>query len=197
MCRAPNGLGLENLFRETNKILPNKEIQDIVKSYSEDPEIKALKTFMESSQTKDKIKAIHNSREYQILKDYACRVLHIDLSKYSKLLKTLIQPQVTRADGMQGRKGIRGLIDEVNAIMPRQQLHELYQQLLASDEELAKAVDSLKSKEFHQLLLNLKNNVPEYQQLRQQLIALGVPIEEMQQLMASTLGWAPVLTLAP
>ncbi|KAI8117048.1 uncharacterized protein LOC111684876 [Lucilia cuprina] len=191
-CEAPNGLGLKNLFVEVEKLLPQQKIKTIVKSYAEDPEVKALKAFIQSPQTQEKLKIIQNSQEYQILKDYSCRILHIDLVKYNKLARTLINPSLNRADY---RKGIRGLINEVDAVLPRKELRELYQNLLASDEELAKAVANLKSPKFHQLLLNVKNNVPEYKELTKQLSGLGVPIEEMRERLANALGWAPELGL--
>lgn len=114
--------------------------------------------------------------------------------KYNKLARTIINPLLTR-NGPQPRKGIRGLIHEVDAVLPRQQLRQLYKHLLATDEELVKAVANLKSQEFYQLLLNVKNNVSEYKALREQLITLNVPVEEMRELLANALGWAPELGL--
>lgn len=174
--------------------MPKQQIKDIVKSYAEDAEVKALKAFVQSPQTLDKLKAIHNSQEYQILKDYSCRILHIDLINYNKLARALINPSLQR-DSNQPRKGIRGLINEVDAVLPRQQLRELYKTLLASDDELVKAVANLKSEKFHQLLLNVKHNVPEYMEITKQLSALGLPIEEMRERLANALGWAPELGL--
>lgn len=181
-------MGLQNLFLQVSKILPKEQIKAIVKSYAEDPEIKALKAFVRSPQTKAKVTAIRNSQEYQILKDYACRILHIDLIRYNQLARTLIPSSLVRASQ---RKGIRGLINAVDAILPRQELRQLYRNLLLSDEELSKAVAHLKSEEFHQLLLNVRNNVPEYKELTKQLRTLGVPIDEMREMLANSLGWAP------
>ncbi|KAM7354513.1 uncharacterized protein ACRADG_006162 [Cochliomyia hominivorax] len=187
-CAAPNGLGLSNLFIQVDKILPKEQIKSIINFYSEDPEIKALRAFVQSPQTLEKLKAIQNSLDYKILKDYSCHVLHINLGNYNRLARILLRPTLERAAN---GKGVRGLINEVDAILPRQELRALYQNLLASDEELVKAVANLKSEKFHQLLLNVRNNVPEYKEITNQLRALGVPIDEMRELFANTLGWAP------
>ena len=194
-CEAPNGLGLRNLFRQVEKILPKQQIKDIIKTYDEDSEVKALRAYIQKPQTKEKLKAIRNSVEFQILKDYTCRVLHIDLLEYQKLARTIINPIVTRT-GVEDVKGIRGLLKAINAVLPHQQIRTVYQKLLASDEELVKAVANLKSDEFHQLLLNVRNNVPAYIELRKELKELGVPLYKMRELVAKPLGWpveVPVL----
>lgn len=174
--------------------MPKDQIKEIIKTYAEDSQVKALRAFVQKPQTQERLRAIRNSLEYQILKDYTCRVLYIDLLEYSKLARTMISPLITRS-GIEERKGIRGLLMAVNAVLPHQEIHDIYQNLLASDVELVKAMENLKSKEFHQLLMNVRNNVPAYKEINNELKALGVPLDKMRELVAKTFGWSSDVTL--
>ena len=193
-CSAPNGLGLQNLFRQIDNILPKQRIRDIMKSYDEDSQVKALKAFLERPQTQLKIKTMRNSTEYRRLHDYVCRVLHINLLQYQILVRTLINPVAARS-GAAKSLGIPGLLRAVNAVLPNQQIRALHRDLLASDPELVKAMNNLQSNEFRQLVLNTRN-VPAYKELTKELKDLRVPLEQMRDIVATVLGWsseAPVL----
>ncbi|TMW42431.1 hypothetical protein DOY81_012488 [Sarcophaga bullata] len=160
-CSAPNGLGLQNLFRQIDNILPKQQIRNIMRTYDEDSQVKALKAYLQRPLTQQKLNAYRNSSAFRSLQAYVCRVLHINLLQYQTLVRILINPVVTRS-GAEKRTGISGLLRAVNAVLPHQQIRALHRDLLASDPELVKAMNNLRSDEFRRLVLNARN-VPAYQ----------------------------------
>ena len=188
-CSAPNGLGLQNLFRQIDNILPKQRIRDIIKSYDKDSQVRALKAYLRRPQTLEKIRIIKSSPECQRLHDYVCRVLHINLLQYQLLVRTLINPVAARS-GTERRTGIPGLLRAINAALPHQRIRALHRDLLASDPELVKAMNNLKTKEFRRLILDVRN-VPQYRQVTKELMALGVPLEQMREIVGKVLGYSP------
>lgn len=178
-----------HLFKESKKLLPIKEIQQIVESYANDPEFKALKAFIESSEYKEKAIAIRNSKEYQILKSYACSILHVNLED-----SHFVSRHVMRAAQ---DSGIKGLIHKIHSVIPHQKLKDLYNNLMHTDNDLVEAMAHIKSDEFKQIVMNLRNNVPAYKELKDKLIAIGVPVEELRGVISSVLGWNVELEQLP
>ncbi|XP_075154168.1 uncharacterized protein LOC142227506 [Haematobia irritans] len=182
ICSPRKNRGLLNLIRESMKLLPMEGIKSIIHSYANDPEVKALNDFVTSSEYEKKVSEIRHSEEYRILKSYACHVLHIDLQDFHTISRKSVRSG-------QESKGIRGLMQKIHSILPHQKLVNLYQDLMKIDNDLVEAVAHLKSEEFQQIVLNLRNNVPAYREVQERLMALGVPMKEMRDVINSILGW--------
>uniref|UniRef100_A0A1I8NPA8 Uncharacterized protein n=1 Tax=Stomoxys calcitrans TaxID=35570 RepID=A0A1I8NPA8_STOCA len=180
-CSAESSKGLLNLMRETKRLLPLKGIKTIINSYANDAEVKALKDFITSSEYKQKTSEIRKSEEYKILKSYACHVLHIDLEDLHSITKKSLRSA--------HETGIRGLMLKIQSILPYEKIMNLYQHLMGNDNDLVEAVAHLKSQEFRQIVMNLWHNVPAYREVREKLIAIGVPMDDIRDAISSVLGW--------
>ncbi|KAI9585132.1 uncharacterized protein LOC119634044 [Glossina fuscipes] len=193
ICASSIDGGLKKHIQQAKALLPLDKIKELIDGAANDPEMIALQKLRKSPEFRNKLQALRSSQEYQRIKDYICQILHLDLIYYKQFLSIFLLPSaanVVKADGEQSSKGgIYDVITKIYNILPRQELIDLYQRLLKTDPEFAKSIDNIKSSEFLQLIENLKINVKEYKELRQQLTNIGVPIDTVQRFIRTILGW--------
>uniref|UniRef100_A0A1B0A863 Uncharacterized protein n=1 Tax=Glossina pallidipes TaxID=7398 RepID=A0A1B0A863_GLOPL len=192
MCASSIDGGLKKHIQQAKALLPLDKIKELIEGAASDPQMIALKKLRNSPEFRKKLQALRSSEEYQRIKDYICKVLHLDLIYYKQFLSIFLLPSVNavKADGEQSSMGgLYDLMMKIYNILPRQELIDLYQRLLKTDPEFAKSIDNIKSSEFLQLIENLKINVKEYKELRQQLMYIGVPMNIVQRFIRTILGW--------
>uniref|UniRef100_A0A1I8MC71 Uncharacterized protein n=1 Tax=Musca domestica TaxID=7370 RepID=A0A1I8MC71_MUSDO len=181
-CTGDSSKGLANLFNQSRKLIPWDSVKQIVKSFADDPEFKALKDYIESADYKEKVALIRSSEEYNIFNSFVCNVLHLDLQQDGHYVSRNFLRRAPET-------GIRGLIYKIQSVIPRQKLRDLYAHLISTDDQLLREVTSMKSKEFERIVKRLRNNVPAYKELTVTLYHLGVPLDQLKGVISDALGW--------
>lgn len=173
--------------------MPLPKIKEIITaSIANDQQVQALVALEYSDAFRAKVKETAQARDFRILVDYACKVLNLDVKDVWRFLKSFLglsSGQYVPTTEFKGRPGIRGLLQDIRAALPRQELKDLYRKLMTTDENLSRAIEQIKSNDYRQLLRNLIN-VPQYQEIRGLLLNVGVPLNELKDLIKAALGWS-------
>ncbi|XP_037927386.1 uncharacterized protein LOC119663673 [Teleopsis dalmanni] len=195
-CDAPNGQGLKNLLKQAKTLIPFERIRALVaNATANDNEVRAVKNLLSTNKFRALAASLQQTNEVSALRDYFCKVLHMDLRYYLNFVRSLVDFSAVNqlnsnstSDTFRGRRGIRGLILDIYDLLPQQQLIDLYENLFNNDEYLVFAVRRLNSKEFRQLVKNFKTT----RQLHDMITLLenvGVPIMDVRDLVNAALGW--------
>ncbi|XP_041448186.1 uncharacterized protein LOC111081499 [Drosophila obscura] len=191
-CPSTAPRGLTNLIRVARPVLPAAELRNIFANAVEDPQVKELLQLLKSKAFKEQVALLRATKQHQLLQDYICRRLKLDPAYYFDYVRVFLNIHTTEAPTSplpNRRKGIRGLLQDVRDVLPRTALRDLYLRMYASDAELSSAVRLIRSLEFRQLLRDVRS-LKEYRGLTEDLEKAGVPLRQIQQLVASALGWA-------
>ncbi|BFF93490.1 uncharacterized protein DMAD_11338 [Drosophila madeirensis] len=191
-CPSTAQRGLTNLIRVARPLLPAAELRNIFANALEDPQVKQLLDLLKSKAFKELVTLLRATKQHQALQDYICRRLKLDPAYYFDYVRVFLNIHTTEAPTTplpNRRKGIRGLLQDVRDVLPRTALRDLYLRMYASDAELSSAVRLIRSLEFRQLLRDVRSS-KEYNGLTEQLVKVGVPLRQIQQLVATALGWA-------
>ncbi|XP_026844123.1 uncharacterized protein LOC6588786 [Drosophila persimilis] len=191
-CPSTAQRGLTNLIRVARPMLPAAELRNIFANAVEDPQVRDLLTLLKSNPFKEQVALLRSTKQHQMLQDYICRRLKLDPAYYFDYVRIFLNIHTTEAPTSplpNRRKGIRGLLQDVRDVLPRTALRDLYLRMYASDAELSNAVRLVRSLEFRRLLQDVRS-LKEYRGLTGDLEKAGVPLRQIQQLVASALGWA-------
>lgn len=107
----------------------------------------------------------------------------------SKLHEILGLPEFvpSRAHARRG-SGVRGLIDDIKAILPVDDIKALYYETLETSEAFVNLVDTLKGDEFKGIVNQLRAN-PKFQKLIQKAKDHGVDVKLIIDLLNKIFGW--------
>ncbi|XP_034180981.1 uncharacterized protein LOC117604709 [Osmia lignaria lignaria] len=153
---------LANEIQEFVDLVPTKEIMNIVLRYiATDVDVQAVLKFVHSAEFKQLVIEIEAMSEIRNIMNYIQTngldiyqiVNHIN--KYLDL-DSLVPPTNVRMVRAAG--GIRGMLDEVKALVPKEKIRELYRTKMASSKVFADLVAQLKSPEFQNVANQLCNN---------------------------------------
>ncbi|EDW11754.1 uncharacterized protein LOC6576321 [Drosophila mojavensis] len=190
-CPIDNERGLTALIRNARPLLPADRLRNILANAREDPEVRALVKLLRSEQFQERVVRLNQIKEKIDQKDFLCRTLKLNYGYYMEYVRMLFNAQLSETPSSplpNRRKGIRGLLQDLRDALPRAALRDLYRRQLASDKELVTAVRHIRSREFRRLLINLRA-LPEYRALRDDLLKVGVPLQQLLSLMSNALGW--------
>ncbi|XP_029055196.2 protein G12-like [Osmia bicornis bicornis] len=143
-------------------LLPMDEVIKIIHRYvTTDSDVQAVIKFMHSNEFKQLVTEIETMSEIQHIMNYMQKngldiyqvVNHIN--KYLDL-EPLTPPTNVRMVRAAG--GIRGMLDEVKALVPKEKIRELYKQKLATSKVFAELVAQVKSPEFQNVANKLCDN---------------------------------------
>ncbi|XP_017857274.1 PREDICTED: uncharacterized protein LOC108609981 isoform X2 [Drosophila arizonae] len=191
-CPIDNERGLTALIRNARPLLPADRLRNILANAREDPEVRALVKLLRSEQFQERVVRLNQIKEKIDQKDFLCRTLKLNYGYYMEYVRMLFNAQLSETPSSplpNRRKGIRGLLLDLRDALPRAVLRDLYRRQLASDKELVTAVRHIRSREFRRLLINLRA-LPEYRALRDDLLKVGVPLQQLLSLMSNALGWS-------
>ncbi|XP_004534002.1 uncharacterized protein LOC101462839 [Ceratitis capitata] len=194
-CDAPNGMGMRNLFQQAQALLPRERIRAIILGAAEDPELQALSKLVHSPEYRKRTASLSRSRAYKGYRDYACYKMNCDMKLYSDFIRNLLQlsvlteqPKNETVVPHKGQPGIRGILQDIRDVLPRQRLRDLFERLMVSDWYLMRAVQRAASYEFEAIFKVLQRN-PDYEYLRRAQTEVGMPVEELKKLIYYALGW--------
>ncbi|XP_023166330.2 uncharacterized protein LOC111596365 [Drosophila hydei] len=190
-CPIDAERGLTALIRNARPLLPADRLRNILANAREDPEVRALVMLLRSEQFKERVMRLSQIKEKIVQKDFLCRTLKLNHAYYVEYLRMLFNAQLSETASSplpNRRKGIRGLLMDLRDALPRAELRDLYRRQLATDKELAAAVRQIRSTEFRRILINLRA-LSEYRALRDELLKVGVPLQQILSLISNALGW--------
>ncbi|XP_001863586.2 protein G12 [Culex quinquefasciatus] len=88
--------------------------------------------------------------------------------------------------------GLNGFLDDVRALLPEQQIMDLYEQKMGSSEEFTALTDRLRHADFQELV-ELYKNSKEVQSLFNELRQHGIEVDKIVRLVADFFGWGLTL----
>nr|XP_016932958.1 uncharacterized protein LOC108012172 [Drosophila suzukii] len=186
--------GLTNLVRVARPLLPVPRLRNILANALEDAQVQDLVKLLRSDGLKTQVQRLRATKEHQVLHDYICRRLKLDPSYHVDFVRVFLDintfdPPTSKLPNR--RPGVRGLLLDIRDALPRSVLRDMYLRLYASDSELASAVRLIRGSEFRRILRDLRS-VKEYRSLSAELEKAGVPLRQLNQLVANALGWTTV-----
>ncbi|XP_036321896.1 uncharacterized protein LOC118735947 [Rhagoletis pomonella] len=193
-CDAPNGLGIHNLFKQAKALLPLERIRNIVRAAAKDPEVQAFYKLVQTPEYRQRSTNLTRSREYRAFRSFTCYKMNCDLRLYNDFKSNLLPLSALKESPSintvlpQGRPGLRGLLEDIRDVLPRQQLRNLFERLLATDWYLIRTVQVALGYEFA-AIFKLVQQHPDSQYLRRVQQKVGWPQKELKKLVYIALGW--------
>ncbi|XP_069704566.1 uncharacterized protein [Periplaneta americana] len=195
LIRALFGLSraARNLQDDLNDFLaliPTDQILAIAMDYlANDAEVQELVAYLQSDAFHKIITTIEALPEfanfYNFLKEHG-----LDVVDYINEIHSIIGlPPFVPPSRRHARKGvgINGLIDDVIAILPVDELKALFQEKLETSPDFKALYDAIRSPEFQSIISTL-NAMPEYQELLQNLRDKGVDVDHFIELIRALFG---------
>jgi len=186
--------GLTNLVRVARPLLPVPRLRNILANALEDAQVQDLVKLLRSDGLKAQVQRLRATKEHQVLQDFICRRLKLDPSYHVDFVRVFLDvntfdPPTSKLPNR--RPGVRGLLLDIRDALPRSVLRDMYLRLYASDSELASAVRLIRGSEFRRILRDLRS-LKEYRSVSADLEKAGVPLRQLNQLVANALGWTTV-----
>ncbi|XP_050447780.1 uncharacterized protein LOC126849701 [Cataglyphis hispanica] len=141
-------------------VLPQEEIFAITLQYfSEDAEFKAMVEYFQSEGFKGLVVDVEALPEIKVMMDYVHNA-GIDIYKIVNLLNELLGlellptplPPNPAMATKQIKGGIRGYVDDIMAILPKELLNTMYEEKLKNSEEFANFIKQLESENFQEIV---------------------------------------------
>ncbi|XP_016997340.2 uncharacterized protein [Drosophila takahashii] len=193
-CPSNAERGLTNLVRVARPILPAPRLRNILANAVEDPQVRDLIKLLRSDGLKAQVQRLRATKQHQVLHDYICQRLKLDPAYYLEFVRVFLDVHITDPPTSKlpsRRPGVRGLLLDLRDALPRATLRDMYLRLYSSDAELANSIRLIRGSEFRRLLRDLRT-LKEYRSLATELEKAGVPLRQLQQLVANALGWTTV-----
>jgi len=142
-------------IQEFLDLLPvDQIIQITIQYYTQDAEFQKMVEYFQSEGFKQLVKDVEALPEIKTLMDYI-HVAGIDIYQIVNMInEALGLPPLTPPDtfSTQITGGIRGFVDDIMAILPKQQLQDLYKKKLETSKAFAEFVKQLESENFQQIV---------------------------------------------
>jgi len=158
-------------IQEFLNLLPQEKILAItLQYYAEDKEFQNMLKYFQSQGFKDLVVDVEALPEIKVLMDYIHNA-GIDIYKIVNLLNEALglpslTPPSTFVVGTQITGGIKGYVNDIMAVLPKQKLQELYEQKLKSSKAFKKFIEQLESKNFQEIVNKVYAH-PKFQELLQ------------------------------
>ncbi|XP_012227643.1 protein G12 [Linepithema humile] len=175
-------------IQEFLDMLPQEEIFAITLEYfSEDKEFQAMVEYLLSDEFRDLVKEVEALPEIKVLMDYIHEA-GIDIYTIVNLLNEMIglDPLTPPSSFFAVRKqitgGIRGYVDDIMAILPLEELNDLYEKKLKESKAFADFIAQIESENFQEIVNKVYAN-PKTQELLKHAEAAGIDLELIKELL--------------
>lgn len=173
-------------IQEFLDLLPAEQIVQItLQYYTQDAEFQKMIQYFQTEGFKQLVKEVEALPEIKALMDYIHNA-GIDIYKIVNLMNSALGlPPLTPpsfAIGSQITGGIKGYIDDILAILPKQQLQDLYDKKLMTSKAFADFVKQLESDNFQQIVNKVYAN-PKFQELLTHARNAGVDLVAIKELL--------------
>ncbi|XP_046608175.1 uncharacterized protein LOC124299206 [Neodiprion virginianus] len=191
---------LSDDWAELKELVPWDEIVEIVTQYvAEDAEVQSVIAYLHSDDFKALAEAVISNSEYIAFLDYL-DAAGLDIYTYVNIWRNWLGINTsrvlrTRFASSRITGGVAGLINDIIAILPIDEIKALYYNKLETSEDFAKLIAHLGSDEAQELYAALKAN-EEYQHIREALVAYGLDIDSFVDLLKSIVGLADKMKLS-
>ncbi|XP_046402856.1 uncharacterized protein LOC124168644 isoform X4 [Ischnura elegans] len=183
------GTHLDDLFKEFVALIPADKIIGIIANHIQnDPEVQEAVAFLKSPEFAKIVEAVDNNPAYRDLLDYIYKA-GVDIYAYVNLLHNIFGiPPITPPVLRRQSRTILGMIDEILAVLPLQEMEDFYNNKLMNDPDFQALLAKLMSPEFVQLVADVKA-MPEYQDMLARLKSHGIDVEAIQKKIDDFFHW--------
>lgn len=185
----PN-FGRGELYKDIQEFLDMMPADDIIaltlEYFEKDKEFQDMVAYLQSDEFKQLVQEVEALPEIKVLMDY----IHdagIDIYQIINLFNDWLgldhlTPPDRFAIGKQITGGFRGYMDDVLAMLPINELNDLYEKKLKESEDFAKFIAQLESENFQVIVDKVYAN-PKTQQLLKHAADAGVDLERIKELL--------------
>lgn len=190
----PN-FGRGKLYKDIQEfldLLPQEEIFAItLEYYSSDKEFKAMVKYFQSEDFRNLVEDVEALPEIEELMKYIHEA-GIDIYTIVNILNNFIGlPSLTPPDSVFVKPhitgGIRGFVDDIMDILPKDELDELYETKLKESKAFKKFIDQLKSENFQEIVNQVYSH-PQFQELLGHADNAGIDLELIKDLLKELWG---------
>lgn len=179
---------LHNDIQDFLDIMPYDNIIAIFLEYvAEDAEVQAALEFFQSEEFKELVVEVESMPEVKTLMLYIHNA-GIDIYQIANLLNDylglahLTPPDFTQRVRKQITGGIRGLVDDILAILPVDELNDMYEEKLQNSPAFAEFIDQLKSDNFQEIVNQVYVH-PTFQKIVKRAEEVGIDLELIKNLL--------------
>lgn len=174
-------------IQEFLDMLPQEEMLAITLQYlAEDKEFQTMMEYLQSDEFKVLVKDVEALPEIKVLMDY----IHdagIDIYQIVNMLNDWLgldrlTPPSSFAVRKQIRGGLRGYLDDILAILPLDELNDLYEKKLKESKAFANFIAQLESENFQEIVNKVYVH-PKCQELLRHAEAAGVDLQLIKELL--------------
>lgn len=191
----PN-FGRGELYKDIQEfldLLPTDQMLEICVNYlSDDAEVQNAFQFLQSKEFKDLVLQVEALSEIRTLMNYIHNA-GIDIYKIVNALNNWlgIPPLTPPKDNLMFStykgKGLRGLLDDIEAILPLKQLQDLYAKKIKESKAFKEFVDQIKSDNFQQIVNKVYVN-PTVQKMLTKAKDAGVDLQVIKEILETIFG---------
>ncbi|CAD7085626.1 unnamed protein product [Hermetia illucens] len=176
-CRAPNGGGLVPVLEEFIDMIPLDQVLEILlTAITSDPEVQIVMEYLSGEEFHGILLSIKNDPEFNGLISFCCQELYIDAAYYINFVLGILGFPEIRSDRAYRAGGLKGMLDEILALVPLDALESLLNEKLATDYYLQLAFKKINSDEFGAVIERLQANVA-YVDMKDRLRGYGVDVD--------------------
>lgn len=141
------------------RLYPVAELEQIILTFIQDDSFRATMSFLETAEFEQIVKTIAESSEIeavvQFVKNADWPFLHkiaVEAIKRAELSHKAVVSRNTVTGGLDA------FLDAIVAVLPKEQLHALFEEKMAKNSVFAATVEIFRSEEFRGLVQNVKNS---------------------------------------
>ncbi|XP_025602897.2 uncharacterized protein LOC105691040 [Athalia rosae] len=185
---------LKDDLEDFKNLVPVDRIVEIVIQYlADDAEVQNGVAFLTSDAFKTLVLDVEAIPEYReilrILADGGLDVYALVDKIHGLLDLPAFQPRTLLRNVVRAG-GFRGLVDEILAILPLEELKALYYEKLETSPDFANLIAHIASDEFQAAIEKVRAN-PTYQHMREAALAYGIDVSKLSTIIRSLLGLPP------
>ncbi|CAK9797902.1 Protein G12 [Anthophora quadrimaculata] len=179
-------------IHDFTKLIDLDKIGQIVLSYLDDDEVQKALEYMYGEEFHQLVRQVEALPEYQdlvlYLHDAGLDVFDL-IQKVHKIMgmEDYVPPKHTFGQLFVNRGGVKGLVDAVIAVLPRDKFRALYQEKMATSPAFKTFVEKLQGPEF-QKIVNAIYASPIFLEMRQKSIDAGLNLAPVREIIENIIG---------
>ncbi|XP_076761895.1 uncharacterized protein LOC143429926 [Xylocopa sonorina] len=179
-------------IHEFTDLIDMNKIVSIVMSYLDDDEVKKAMEYMYSEEFHALVRKVEALPEYRDLVRYLADAglnIYGLIQKVHKLfgMEDYVPPKLSLTHTIANRGGVKGLVDDVIAVLPLDKFKALFQQKMQNSPAFRAFVQKLRSDDF-QKIVNAIYQAPIFLEMRQKAIDVGLNLAPVRKVIEDMLG---------
>nr|XP_033340885.1 uncharacterized protein LOC117228909 [Megalopta genalis] len=182
--------------RDFIALLDMNKIMNIVASYLDDDQVRTAMTYMYSDEFHALVRTVEAMKEYQGFVLYL-EDAGLDMFGFLQQIHQIFgmedyvppKPQLYfGATVFVNKGGIKKLVNDVIAVLPLDKIKALYYEKMATSEAFRNFMAKVRSDDFKHIV-NLMYNTPIFLEMRAKIIAAGIDLEPLKELVQKVIGY--------